>query len=67
MLPSVDPAAASGGMAAGMATASKEETGGVEHGECHGSMADAAAGSGGDVADSQATARDYLDERTGLD
>jgi hypothetical protein len=44
-LPSVDPAAACSGMAAAMA--SKEETGGVEHGECHGGMADVAAGSAG--------------------
>ncbi|XP_066328501.1 protein RICE SALT SENSITIVE 3-like [Miscanthus floridulus] len=57
-LPSVDPAAAgSGGMAAAT-MASKEETGGVEHYERHGGMADVAAGSGG-VAGTAAAAVSY--------
>jgi len=52
-LPSVDPAA-SGGMAAAMASKIEETAGGVEHGERHGGMADdddgAAGGSGRGVA-----------------
>jgi len=57
-LPSVDPAAAgSGGMAAAT-MASKEETGGVEHYERHGGLADVAAGSGG-VAGTAAAAVSY--------
>lgn len=53
-LPSVDPAAAGSGMAAAMA--SKEETGGVEHGECHGGMAAGSAGVAGNGGESSSVA-----------